>query len=86
MLSSRVQFYLYHSVYRTAQLEMSHGPNNESVTDREHDLVCALGSIFGDVGPFSGELSYIVQAAVRSVLTQIDDLEDGTLEREMQGG
>lgn len=86
MLSSRVQYYLYHWVFRTAQLEMSHGPDNDDVTDREHDLVFALGSIFGDVGPFSGEMSYIVREAVRSVLTQIDDLEDGTLEKEMRGG
>jgi hypothetical protein len=59
---------------------------NESVTDNEHDIVCALGSVFGDVGAFSGEMSYIVRAAVRSVLSLIDDLEDGTIEREMQGG
>jgi hypothetical protein len=86
MLSSRVQFYLYRWVFRTARLEMINGPGNDLVTDREHDLVNALASIFGDVGPFSGEMSYIIREAVRSVLSQIDDLEDGTIEREMQGG
>lgn len=86
MLSSRTQILLHRGEFRSALTEMSIGIDSEDVSDGEHDLVHALSAVFGNVCVVPGELGVVVRAAVRSVLSLVDEIEDGSLEREMIGG